>query len=57
MNQGDFQLKAQCLIHLAPVEESQRDSPESSITTESICLFLYEVRFTLWLWSALSFFC
>ncbi|KAJ9154743.1 C6 zinc finger domain protein [Pleurostoma richardsiae] len=36
----DFELRSQCLIHLSPVEDSGDD--ESMIATDSVFLFLYE---------------
>ena len=41
----DFHLQSQCMVHLAPADASRSPDPEGT-STDSICLFLYEVRST-----------
>jgi hypothetical protein len=41
LNEGDFGLNAQCLVHLSSQEEGEDEN--GRLTTDSICLFLYEV--------------
>ena len=38
-----FELRAQSLVHLSPVEEAQDEADGATKRTESICIFLYEV--------------
>ena len=40
--EGDFTVRSHCLVHLSSAEDTQTQDLET--TTDSICLFLYEVR-------------
>lgn len=42
VSEGDFQLRSQAMVHLSPLEETQGEGLQT--TTDSICMFLYEVR-------------
>lgn len=43
ITEEDFQLRSDCLVHLSPVDANSQDQDSETTTTDSICLFLYEV--------------
>ncbi|KAK0621173.1 hypothetical protein B0T17DRAFT_508546 [Bombardia bombarda] len=45
LNQDEFWLRSQCLIYLSPPDENQNEIMQ--ITTDSICLFLFEHNHSL----------
>ena len=43
-SEDDFELRYQCMVHLAPTDDGLGQSSETTVPTDSVCLFLYEVR-------------
>ncbi len=43
-NEEDFELRSQCVVHLSAVDDNRKyQTPSSSASMESACLFLYQV--------------